>query len=76
MFLYHPYHHKSKLKKEIKNIGVQLKNALGLILCNTLIHQTNKATGSRCIAILSHHKNKLENFHERQHKPKRQNEEI
>ena len=75
MFLYHPYHHKSKLKKEIKNIGVQLKNALGLILYNTLIHQTNKATGSRCIAILSHH-NKLENFHERQHKPKRQNEEI
>ena len=26
---------KSKLKKEIKSIGVQLKNALGLILYNT-----------------------------------------
>ena len=56
---------KSKLKKEIKNIGVQLKNALGLILYNTLIHQINKAIGSRRIAILSCHKKKLEKFRER-----------
>ena len=41
----------------------------------TLIHQINKAIGSRCIAISSHHKKKLEKFRERQHKPKQQNEE-
>ena len=66
---------KSKLKKKITNTGEQLKNALGLILCNTLIHQINKVIGSRRTAILFHHKKKLEKFHERQHKPKGQNEE-
>ena len=60
---------------EIKHIGVQLKNELGLILYNTLIYQINKPTGSRNIAISSRHKNKLEAFWERQHKPKQQNEE-
>ena len=63
------------MKKEIKNIGVQLKNVLGLILYNALIHQINKAIESRSIAILSRHKKKLEKFRERQHKPKRQIEE-
>ena len=62
-------------KKEIgKNIGVQLKNALRLILYNTIIHQINKAVGSRHIAILSQH-NKLDKLWKRQHKPKQQNEE-
>ena len=64
---------KSKLKKESKNIGVQLKNGLGLILYNHSIHQINKAIGSRRTAILSPHKKKSEKFRERQHKPKRQN---
>lgn len=56
-----------KLKKEIKSIGVQLKNALGLILYNPLIHQINKTIGSRGIAILSRHKEELEKFQEKQH---------
>ena len=63
-----------RLKKEIKNLGVRLKNALGLILYDTVIDQINKANGSRRIAILSCHKKKLEKFRERQHKPKQQNE--
>ena len=73
--LQNKHREKSKFKKEIKNIGVQLKNELGLILYNTLIHQINKAIGSRRKAILSCHKKKLEKFRERQHKPKQQNEE-
>ena len=64
-----------KLKKEIKSIGVQLKNALGLILYNPLIHQINKAIGSRGMAILSRHKEELEKFQEKQHKSQRENEE-
>ena len=66
---------KSKLKKEIKNMGVQLKIELGSILYNTLIHQINKAIGSRRIAFSSRHKKKLEKFWRRQHKPKQENEE-
>ena len=72
--LQNKHREKSKLQKEIKNIGLQLKSELGLILYNTLIHQINKAIGSRRIAISSHHKKKLEKFQGRQHKPKQQNE--
>ena len=46
-----------------------------MILYNTSVHEINKAIGSRGIAILSPHKKKSEKFRERQHKPKRQNEE-
>ena len=73
--LQNKHREKSKLKKEIKHTGVQLKNELGLILYNTLIHQIIKPTRSRHIAVSSRHKNKLEAFWERQHTPKQQNEE-
>ena len=66
---------KIKLREEIKNIGVQLKNELELMLYNTLIHQINKTFGSRRIANSSCHKKKLEKFRERQLKLKQQNEE-
>ena len=66
---------KIKLREEIKNFVVQLKNELELMLYNTLKHQINKTIGSRRIAISSCHKKKLEKFRERQLKLKQQNEE-
>ena len=53
---------KKKLKKEIKQIGVELNRMLGIILYSSLIYQINIAVSSRRVAISVHHKKKIEKF--------------
>ena len=62
---------KKKLKKDMKRIGIQLKDSLGLILCNALIYHINKAVNSRLEVISLRHNNKLIRLLEQQNKPRK-----
>ena len=49
--LQNKHREKKKLRKEIKQIGVELNNVIGIIQCSSLIHQIYKAVSSRQVAI-------------------------
>ena len=60
--LQNKHHEKKKkqLKKEIKQIGVELNSVLGIILYCSLIYQTNIAVSSGRVTISVRHKKKVE----------------
>ena len=62
---------KKKLKKDMKRIGIQLKDSLGLILYNALIYHINKAVNSRLKVISLRHNNKLIRLLEQQNKQRK-----
>ena len=66
--LQNKHRQKKKLKKEIKQIGVELNSVLGIILYSSLIYQINRAVSSRRVAKSVRHKTKIEKFRGRQHK--------
>ena len=51
---------KKKLKKEIKQIGVELNSVLGIILYSSLIYQIDITVSSRRVATSVRHKKKIE----------------
>ena len=50
---------KKQLKREIKQIGVEVNSVLGIILYSSLIHQINIAVSSRRVAISVRRKKKI-----------------
>ena len=53
---------KRKLKKEVKQICIELRRNLSLIILNTVLHQTRIAVKSRLKSISKRHENKLFNY--------------
>ena len=66
--LQNKHREKKQLKKEIKQIGVEVNSVLGIMLYSSLIYQINIAVSSRRVAISVRHKKKIEKFRGRQHK--------
>ena len=50
---------KKQLKKEIKQIGVEVNRVLGIMLYSSLIYQINIAVSSRRVAISVRRKKKI-----------------
>ena len=61
---------KKQLKKEIKQIGVELNSVLGIILYCSLIYQTNIAVSSGRVTISVRHKKKVEILRGRKYEQK------
>ena len=56
------------MKKEIKQIGVELNSVLVIILYGILIYQVNIEVSNRRVTISVRHKKEIEKFRVRQHK--------
>ena len=66
--LQNKHREKKQLKKEIKQIGVELNGVLGIILYSILIYQTNTEVSSRRVTLSVCHKTEIEKFRGGQHK--------
>ena len=57
--LQNKHREKKQLKREIKQIGVEVNSVLGIILYSSLIYQINIAVSSRQVAISIRRKKKI-----------------
>ena len=57
--LQNKHREKKQLKKEIKQIGVEVNSVLGIMLYSSLIYQINIAVSSRRVAISVRRKKKI-----------------
>ena len=57
--LQNKHREKKQLKREIKQIGVEVNSVLGIILYSSLIYQINIAVSSRRVAISVRRKKKI-----------------
>ena len=59
-----------KLRKQIRDVIIELKSSLRIVLFHTVISQVGIAAKSKIKCIKSRHENKLDKFHQRQMKVK------
>ena len=57
--LQNKHREKKQLKKEIKQLGVEVNSVLGIMLYSSLIYQINIAVSSRRVAISVRRKKKI-----------------
>ena len=62
------HHEVRKFRKQVRDVIIELKSSLSLVLFHTVIHQVGIAVKSKIKCIKSRHEKKLDKFRQRQSK--------